>query len=75
MILYEQGLPYWTVAKRYHAHRHTSKAIGPTAVRDMIRLQQQTRSPAVQRRIGSFIAAHQSPPPGMFPNGSGPRVA
>lgn len=75
MILYEQGKRYWEVAKRYHSHRATSQLIGPTAVRDMLRLQQETQSTAVLRRINSFITAHQQQPPGTFPSGGGPRYA
>lgn len=74
MILYEQGKAYWEVARRYHTHR-SNPAIKPTAVRDMQRLQQQTHSAAVLRRINTFITAHQTQPPGNFPGGSGPRYA
>lgn len=71
MLLYEQGKPYWEVARRFHAHRD-NPAIHPTAVRDMQRIQQSTTSPAVQRRVASFIARHQTKPPS---NNDGPRVA
>lgn len=70
MILYEQGKRYWEVARRYHLHRTTSTTIKPTAVRDMRRLQQETHSQAVLRRINTFIAAHQTQPPP-----TGPRYA
>ena len=63
MILFEQGKAYWEIARRYHTNRATSKAIGPTAVRDMQRLLQTTKSQAVMHRINTFVTAHTKPTP------------
>ena len=71
MILIERGLAYWTIAKRCRQHPH----IRATAVRDMQRLQQETGSQAVLKRINNFIAGHRTQPPGGSPNDSGPRYA
>jgi hypothetical protein len=74
MILYEKGIHYWAIARRFHQHR-TAPLMRATAVRDMRKLRSETQSPAVLKRVNSFIARHQSPPPGISPNGSGPRRA
>jgi len=74
-VIYEVGKPYWEIAKRFHAHRDTSTLIGPTAVRDMIRLHAVAESPAVLRRVSSFIARHQRQLPGTLPPNDGPRRA
>ena len=75
MILYEQGLKYWQIAKRCRSHRDANPRIVPTAVRDMERLQAETHSPAVLRRINMFIAANRSKPQGSPPTNDGPRYA
>jgi hypothetical protein len=74
MQLFEHGLEYWRVAKRCRSHREANPAIVPTAIRDMQRLLP-TASPAVARRISSFIAANQPKPPRNSPPSDGPRVA
>ena len=62
MTLYEQGVEYWRIAKRFHANRQF-KAMKPVAVSDMLVLAQSTRSEAVKRRIHSFVALHNGAPP------------
>lgn len=73
MILFEQGLPYWKIVKRYHAHRDTPM-MRPTAIGDMKKLQVETSSPAVRARVNKFITLHQPTlVPPSSPNGAGPR--
>jgi len=74
-VIYEQGKPYWLIVRRFHQHRHTSTAIGPAAVRDMLRLQQESQSSSVLRRVNSFISSNHPQRPGPNGNGSGPTVA
>jgi hypothetical protein len=74
MILYEQGKDYWIIARRFHANRDAPQ-MKPTAVRDMIRLQQETRSKAVLKRVNGFIAKHRAQPPGNNGGNDGPRYA
>jgi len=74
-VIFEVGKPYWEIAKRFHTHRATSKMIGPTAVRDMERLQNETHSDAVRKRISGFITRNRTKPPGSLPPNDGPRYA
>jgi hypothetical protein len=74
-VIFYTSKAYWEIARRYHSHRKTSPFIGPTAVRDMTRLQQEVHSQAVLRRINSFISAHHQTPPGKTPDGGGPQLA
>lgn len=74
VLILEGGKQYWQIAKRFHEHR-AAPLMRPTAVRDMKKLQSDTTSTAVLRRVNAFIAKHQASPPGVSPNGGGPRRA
>ena len=57
MMLFEQGLAYWRIAKRFHEHRQF-QGMRPVAVNDMQNLLPTVQSGAVKRRIHTFITNH-----------------
>jgi len=72
MLLFEQAKPYWEAVRRYNLYRTTPGMHG-VALRAMRQLEATNTSPAVGRRINSFIAGHSRPKtPGGSSNGGGP---
>lgn len=72
--LYVSGKDYWTILKRFNAHKD-QPLMKRVAVRDMRELLSHTRVPAVRHRIMSFIERNRPHSPGNDGGDSGPRYA
>jgi hypothetical protein len=74
MYTLDSGKQYWTIARRFHQHRD-NPLMRPTAVMEMTRVQSETQSEAVLRRVNAFIAVHHRDPLSNSPFGGGNRRA
>lgn len=61
MIIYDNAVRYWQIAKRFHTNR-AYQGMKPVAVNDMLTLLPTVQGEATKARVRSFIATHTPRP-------------